>query len=507
MNRYEWCESFVNLRGRPISFTGRPYLPAVYNSTARRIVLRCSRQVEKTTFICNVVAHAAVTIPGLRIVIVFPRQDQAGVFANSRLMPAIKESPVIQRILLGNKKRSTQITNMRFANGSEVYIRAAYHSADAVRGIDGDYLLIDEFQDIAGGDLPVLEETLSHSPYRRVFLTGTPKSIDNHLEDAFNRSSANEWRVHCDCGKMILLDEQCLGPAGPICPDCQASIDPRSGLWVPRNPNSEWGDGFTLNHLATSWLNYPDLLEKRQSYHPTKFRNECLGLPTYLGDHIVTRDEVEQCCTERPMAKSLEELSRSLWGHLVAGVDWGGGAASRTVLVIGYMTDTDHFNVVFMERYQAQEEPDEILKAIVQRCEQFHVRLIAADGAGNGSVYNNLLLNMLPNLVGLYAMIYSAADHEPRQFKGRLWNWTIGRTPSLGMVFTRVKKQRICFPRLEDCGSFLDEIWCEVTAYDNHKRTVKYTHPETQPDDTLHAINYAAVLARAVLDNKAEYAM
>ncbi|MCH8830594.1 MAG: phage terminase large subunit family protein [Planctomycetes bacterium] len=117
MNRFEWCESFINLRGRPISFKGRPYLPAVYNSTARRIVLRCSRQVEKTTFICNVVAHAAVTIPGLRIVIVFPRQDQAGVFANSRLMPAIRESPIIQRILLGNKKRSTQITNLRFANG------------------------------------------------------------------------------------------------------------------------------------------------------------------------------------------------------------------------------------------------------------------------------------------------------------------------------------------------------------------------------------------------------
>jgi len=131
--------------------------------------------------------------------------------------------------------------------------------------------------------------------------------------------------------------------------------------------------------------------------------------------------------------------------------------------------------------------------------------LIAADGAGNGSVYNNLLLNMLPNLVGLYAMIYSAADHDPRQYKGRLWNWTIGRTPSLGMVFTRVKKQRICFPRLEDCSSFLDEIWCEVAEYDDHKRTIKYTHPETQLDDTLHALNYAAVLARALLDNNDAY--
>jgi len=505
MNRLEWCESFVNLRGGLISFAGRPYLRDIYNSTARRIVLRCSRQMEKTTFICNVVVHAAVTIPGIRIVIVFPRQEQAGVFANSRLVPAIMESPFIRRVLLGNKSRSPQITHMRFANGSEVYIRAAYHSADAVRGIDGDYLLIDEYQDIAGGDLPVLEETLSHSPHRRVFLTGTPKTVDNHLEDAFNRSTANEWRVHCECGEMVFLDEKCLGPAGPICPECQASIDPSFGLWVPRNPDSAWGDGFTLNHLATPWLSYAELLERQQSYHPAMFRNECLGLPTVLGDHIVTRDEVEQCCTERPMAKSLQDLSRTLSGQLIAGVDWGGGGVSRTVLVIGYMSDSDHFNVVFMERYRAQENPDEILEAIAQRCEQFNVRLIAADGAGNGSVYNNLLLNMMPNVVGLYAMIYSVADHEPRQYKGRLWNWTIGRTPSLGMVFTRVKKQRICFPRLEDCSSFLDEIWCEVAEYDDHKRTIKYTHPETQPDDTLHALNYAVVLARALLDKNDAY--
>ena len=76
---------------------------------------------------------------------------------------------------------------------------------------------------------------------------------------------------------------------------------------------------------------------------------------------------------------------------------------------------------------------------------------------------------------------------------GRLWMWTIGRTPSLGMIFTRIKKRRISFPRLSDCSSFLDEIWCEVAEYDDQQRTIRYTHPETQPDDALHGINYAAM--------------
>jgi hypothetical protein len=437
----------------------------------------------------------------VHIIVVFPRYDQASVFAKSRLRPVISESPVVRRILLGTRARDLQANHMRFANGSEVYIRAAYHSGDTVRGIDGDYLLVDEHQDIAGGDLPILEETLSHSKHRRVVLTGTPKNIDNHLEDAFNRSTANEWRVPCPCGQRVFLDEKCLGPEGPICPTCGSSIDPSRGLWVPRNPGSIWGDGFTLNHLATPWLDYPQLLERQRSYNPALFRNECLGLPTFLGDHVVTREEVESCCRQYPMATSWDDIpAEAKKRHLIGGIDWGGGTVSRTVLVVGYMREDDHFGIVFMERYHAQEEPNEILKAIARRISQFRIRLVAADGAGIGSVYNGLLLDAVPQLAGLYAMFYSAADQKPARYKGRLWKWTIGRTPSIGMVFTRIKKQRIWFPRVEDSSSFLDEIWCETAEHDDHNRTVKFSHPETQLDDTLHAVNYSAVLARRVLD-------
>jgi hypothetical protein len=102
-------------------------------------------------------------------------------------------------------------------------------------------------------------------------------------------------------------------------------------------------------------------------------------------------------------------------------------------------------------------------------------------------------------------MFYSAADQEPREYKGRLWSWTIGRTPSIGTIFMRIKKHRIQFPQLKDCSSFLNEIWCETADYDGHTRSVKYLHPETQPDDTLHALNYATTLARLALDRRMIY--
>lgn len=502
MKRFDFCEAFLHLKGQPFSFAGRPYLRRVYNSTARRIVLRTSRQVEKTTFLCNVIAHTAATTPGVHIIAVFPRQEQAGVFAKSRLLPTIEDSPVLRRSLLGSRARKPQVTHMQFRNRSEVYIRAAYHSADAARGIDGDVLIVDEFQDVAGGDLPILEETLSHSSLGRVYLTGTPKSIDNHLEDAFNRSTANEWRVPCACGKSVFLDDKCLGAGGPVCPDCELPLDPGRGQWVPRNAESTWGDGFTFNHLVVPWLNYQELLERRNSYNPALFRNECLGLPTILGDHIVTRAEVEACCGNWAMVRSFRDIPQQARNRVVAGVDWGGGTVSRSVLAIGYMTDNNQFVAVFLERYPAQEEPNIILDAIARRCQQFGVRLIAADGRGNGSVYNSLLLERLPQLARLFAMIYAVSDQQPCQYKGRLWHWSIGRTPSLGMIFSRIKKKLIAFPRVADCSSYLDEICCEFAEYENHNRTIKYTHAETQQDDTLHAINYVVTLARRWLDRR-----
>ena len=190
MQLREFCEQFVCLKGQPISFAKRGYLREVYASTAQRLVLRCSRQVEKTTLLVNRIVHYAVNFPGIQMLLVCPRREQAGVFINTRLMPAINDSPLIRRVLLGRKPHRMQVMNCRFVNDSELFVRAAYHNADAARGVSADVLFVDEFQDIAAGDLAVLQETLSHSERGDVILTGTPKSIDNHLEGVFRQSTA-----------------------------------------------------------------------------------------------------------------------------------------------------------------------------------------------------------------------------------------------------------------------------------------------------------------------------
>ena len=240
------------------------------------------------------------------------------------------------------------------------------------------------------------------------------------------------------------------------------------------------------------WLNYDEILDRQRTYDLPRFKNEVLGLPTTLGDHIVTRAELEECCGEYPMAQSLGDVPRAGRGRLVAGIDWGGGVHSRTALVIGFMRENYQFQICRFERFPSHEDPDRVLAAVAERCRRFQVQWIAADGNGNGHVFNRLLYDRIQE--PLYAILYSAVEHKPH-LEGVLWKWTVNRSATIGAVFTRVKKRQMLFPHVNECGSFLDEFACEVAEYDDLNRTVRYSHPESQLDDTLHATNYALVMA------------
>jgi phage terminase large subunit GpA-like protein len=95
----EFSEWTIVIKGGPFSLAGRPYLDAVYSSPARRIILRAGRQVEKSTFLVNRILYEAYQRPGIRILYVAPRLDQARQFSCDRLAVTVRESPIIQRLL------------------------------------------------------------------------------------------------------------------------------------------------------------------------------------------------------------------------------------------------------------------------------------------------------------------------------------------------------------------------------------------------------------------------
>jgi hypothetical protein len=498
----------VRLRSASFSLKDRPYLDAVYRAQGRNLVIRASRQVEKSTYLSNRMIYDVCQHPGLQILFVCPRHEQSSLFSNTRLKPVIQQSPVIHRLLWQSKRR-IPVHDIEFKNGSRIYIRAAFHSADACRGISADELFIDEFQDLAPGSLPVLQETLSHSSHGRTILTGTPKMIDNHLETAFRASTACEWHVPCPhCERSFLLDERTLGPGRLICPQCQGPLVAASGHWVARNASSNWGDGFTICHMMVPWLDVEHILDKQRTYDRARFVNEVLGLPTALGDHVISRQEAEDCCGDYPFAQDRSDVPVAGRPLLVAGIDWGGGSMSGTVLVIGHMVGHLQFRVLRFERWLPHTDPNNVLDEVVKRCRQFQVPWIAADGGGNGNVYNRLLIKQLQvgeRRPSLYSIYYSNQTQRP-VIDGGLTRWTVDRTKSIGSLFSRIKAKQLTFPRVADSGSFLDEFICELFEFDEEMRVGTYTKPDGVRDDALHATNYTQLLGLYLATEQAAYA-
>ena len=288
------------------------------------------------------------------------------------------------------------------------------------------------------------------------------------------------------------------------CPKCQGPLDPQIGRWFPTNPNATWGEGFWIGQPMVPWLHYEEILEKQRTYDLAQLKNEVLGVPTAMGDHVVSRTELEACCGDYPMVQTPTDIPRIALDRLTAGIDWGGGGVSKTVVVVGFLRPDNVFQVCYLRRLDAADDPSLILENVATICSYLNVRYIAADGGGNGHVFNPLLLERLPNHRDLHAVNYSNVDHPPKR-EGALMKWTVNRSATIGALFLRIKKRLILFPRSQESGTFLDEFACEVADYNDINRTVKYAHPSTQPDDALHACNYALLLAGNTFCNAAKF--
>jgi hypothetical protein len=484
----------VRLDGEPISFAGRPYLPAIYAAPGN-LVIRASRQVEKSTFLANSIVYEACTNPKAKILLVSPRIQQVRAFCKIRLFPTLWGSPVVRRTLLG-KKHELQIDTTKFSNGAQLYVRAAFRDADSCRGLSANLLLVDEVQDVAANALPVLRETLSHAAHPRTILTGTPKLVDNQLEGMFAQSTANLWTMLCSqCQAGVTIDERSLGPTSLACPTCQSPLDVTQGSWVPRNPNSTWGRGYSISHPMVPWMigKYEEILERQRNYDAVQFRNEVLGLPVALGEHCVTRAELEACCGSERMIEHGEFAGLGRRVPLFAGIDWGGGARSRTIIVLAIIRD-NVFEIKQITALPAREDPNRVLEEVARICNYYQVATIAADGNGNGHVYNRLLFGKVQPSLGFYSIYYSCAGQEPAA-DGVLWKWTVHRSRWIGALFARVRDRKLVFPCRTESDPFLDEFACETAEHDDQQRSVKYTHPETQRDDALHATAYAMMIA------------
>jgi intein/homing endonuclease len=136
-----WIEKLIHLDGKPFSFKGREYLYPIYNTRHPKKLLVFGRQCEKSTMLANEIITDSVIIPYYKTLYVSPSFSQTRGFSNQKLRPWIHDSPMISKYFISTST-SDQVLERSFTNSSMCFLRAAFLTADRVRGLSANKLCL-----------------------------------------------------------------------------------------------------------------------------------------------------------------------------------------------------------------------------------------------------------------------------------------------------------------------------------------------------------------------------
>ena len=524
---FEFTEFAVMHKGIPINLKRRPWLRQIYNSPVsrlpdgrmrRKMLLIFGRQCEKSTTIGNFLISMSNLQAYLRSLYVTASNPQMREFSDERLRTVIANSPVLLELTGKNivGGRETQnVQTKRWLNQSKIILRSVYRSPDRVRGISADLLTIDELQDIYTDSLPVIEETLFHCELDEGPLSiyaGTPKTFDNPLEHYWSRySTKNEWMTRCrHCNTWNMVEEQNIGPVGLICKTCKGDINPVTdrATWVRFGGEDREWNGFRLPQPIVPYAYYNNkelfsrhwksLLDKRKRYPRQKFFNEVMASSYDAGTKPVSLEEVRACCDPELSMVDPENVPRHTKDNYCwAGVDWGTGDGSYTVLSIWTYDVKGRFCLLFAKKYVGTEsDPDHSWRDIVTICKKFGVTRIGADW-GFGFYTNSQLKKMYGND---RVCLYQHAGKQNDKVKWGGQKFTTHRTRVLQDVFTIIKRGRknggVTLPKWGVSEDFANDILSVYSEYSEARREIVFNHPRGNPDDFLHTMCYALLVSQ-----------
>lgn len=490
------------------SFEGREYLRRVYDTSADKVLLKCGRQVEKSTTLGNrLLCYSALT-NNFRSLFVAPSAEQAKVFSTDRIKDVIESSPLLKAYI--TTKISQAVFFKKFINFSQIRLRYAYLTADRVRGIPADLITIDEIQDILVDNIPVIEQCAFHSKYKLFLYSGTPKSMDNTLEHYWSEfSTQNEWIVPCerhgtpkDPGSWHwnILGEKNIGKEGLICDKCGELISAAHPLatWASMNARTDDNkdkvtfDGYRIPQIMVPWVDWQEILAAQEQYPRAQFMNEKLGMSYDSGVRPITKGQLKACCKEEIRLGDIESFKHIGQGRQIyAGIDWGTGEnASYTVISFGAYFGTGAFNIFWIHRFTGPDlDPERQLDLISQMISQLQVQIIGCDYGGGFYQNDQLIRRFGPTKVMKY-------QYNPRQKKKVYWEpnlgrWMCHRSEIMSDIFNALKRKLISLPNWEDFREpFGSDVLNIFSEYNQRLRMDEYKHAPGKPDDSLHSMLY-----------------
>lgn len=467
----------LSLKGRPYSLKDHePMEPMFSLRPPHSTVMKCARQVTKSTTIAGKDILLTAIIPYFSTLYVSPLYEQTRRFSSNYVRPFLEDSPVRGIMLKPRVEKS--VLQRAVANKSTMHFTFASTDCDRTRGISSDCNTFDEVQDFDPDFIPVINETLSHSEYDLRYYSGTPLTSDNVLDMFWQKSSQAEWATKCTaCNYWNLAGlaydlMNMIQKQGVSCAKCGKEIYPASGLWVHAFPDRR--PDFSGYHAPQA------IFPLHYAPHPKTGKKhrwrELWIAKTELSRALFLNEKCGESCDERPTLLSANDLRRASvlpWPnvfstavkqdrrgyHMVMmGADWGGRGrdeVSYTVFaVLGFMPN-GNFDVLYGERLPLDLDPTEEAKRALQIYKSFHCSLFAHDYNGAGAIRQTLMRQAGLSQKRIFPAVYSRVSlkglvtYNPPMEHSAQWYYTVDKARSLVLLCQMIKQRFVRFPQYE----------------------------------------------------------
>lgn len=510
----------LQLYGKPYHLRRHfPMEPLFKLPVPRKILLKCARQVSKSTSVsARGVLHSA-SFEHLRTLFVTPRYEQIRRLSSNYVRPFIVDS-VLQSLLV-DVTCTQAVLQRSFSNGATMYFSFAFLDCDRVRGISADNLVLDEVQDIDYDFVPIVRECLSASDIGLSLFSGTPKTLDNGIQQMWEDSSQAEWVTKCDgCGYWNMASihadlMKMIGATTVVCARCDKPINPAVGHWY-HTAGREHPDfhGYHIPQVIMpmhyenpeKWNELKGKRSGRGNYSEAKFLNEVMGESADMGVKLITISDIKAASTlgKNDFSTAVDAFRRCK--VRVLAVDWGGGGEeeiSFTVAgLIGLDALTGKIGCYYCERFHAGYSHTEEAQKLLYLFTQASCNFFAHDFGGAGSVRETLMIQAglpLERIIGFMYTRAAARDHmiaykPPVQGELRGY-YSLDKARSLVLQAACLKSGAILLPEYESSHLVTRDLLALMEDKQDSRTSSDIYLIRRQPkmsDDFAHVLNFGS---------------
>ena len=345
-----WAETLVKINGDPLDYQGEyqfwqePLRSVMDPETERIHIWKMARGLGKTVQS----GLPLLKIPSTRrmcdVIHTVPRSDQLNSFMKrtvARMITTSRGRPPVLASMLSDS--SVAVKRNRFRTGSFLEGRSAWGDGRSIQGFHGQYGNADEVQNWTAEALANLKEAID-SGMARLLFTGTPNYEGTVYHEHWQESTQHRWHYTCtDCNvdQTITLDSVQVVEVDPkrwglFCRQCQHEFTKHDilhdGFWRATN-DAGVHRGYTISQLVSPRHPLDEVMRSKSlaSTSTAEFNRFKLAQFYSGGAKPIPEAAIYACCEDD---LALQHRAEPGYGPYYAGVDWGGGESSDTIVVI-----------------------------------------------------------------------------------------------------------------------------------------------------------------------------